>query len=182
MAGMLKSQDAVTESYKDIEAWVITTIHAFANAKGVRDLDELKSQAGEFIVMAIQGYDQSKGSLTNWIQFKLNKGFLSVQRNEAKRLRRLEEYRSLLKARSRNVCAAESRAWEGLDATLSDDAREIARYAIYPHPTVDSGIWERGGEFCPNKIKASIREYLTDKGWTRERIDSAFLELREYVR
>lgn len=170
---------AMTETYADMERWVHGTIHKFAEHFGVRNKEELVSEAGVAFVKAVTTYTKDRGSISNWLRVKIWKELLSARRREARRELRARELREALKRRSRIAYTAESRAWEGLRATLSPDAARVASLALYPHPTVDLGIAERGGPESPKNYRDSIKEYLTDLGWPRERIREAFLELRE---
>lgn len=169
-----------TENFEVVESRVGRMVKTFQRRYRWIHPNEFLSAAGVAYVEAVGTYRAEEGEFVTWILYKVDKALLTVVRNTAIRNRQWTTGAESEKLDDRPEREPEERFW--LDewlATLSPDARMVAMMVFEPPFSIHVRIAELGGYETPEAFRSGVREYLRDSGWEKERIEEAFLEIRE---
>jgi hypothetical protein len=171
-------KDVATENYAEVEDMIGVQVKGFQRKHRWIHTNEVLSAAGNAYVEAVATYKAVAGPFRNWVSFKVDKALKTLLRETARRARHFRsDDGSVDEAPEREK---EARFW--LDewlATLSADARQVAMMVFEPPFTIHVRVAELGGYETPEAFRSGVREYLRDGGWTKERIEAAFQEIKE---
>lgn len=127
------------------------------------DFEECYSQAIVHFLEAIHLYQPCKGSLSNWIHYKVYKELQETKRTQARRL----GYTGALLDTDK-VPIVEKRSWlDGLVKLLSEEAKE----ALFVILTLDEDFHNK------SLYKLKARQLLREQGYKNKTITSCFKEI-----
>lgn len=201
------TENALAETYSDVEPLIHRVTNAFSRRIGAVDPADL---SGEAAIIFLECYDNWNPRIPfeKWLAWKLYRGLLSNARTIARHRigRRLPPAGSTVRTFRVLDCIGadpdiaidcgitEDRGWlnqipdtrSQFDADdflegLSDDGRTVAELALYPPVPVIVAAEERWGADKPASLRNAIKEYLGDLGWSLVRIGESFREVAEVL-
>lgn len=171
-------ENALTETYTDVERLIKHTVTQFINRHGQRwgTFDELFSQANESFMVAWRDYKPDRGaSFSTWCRWVVSKSLSEHQRHEIHRDRRCRI----------DFCDMnEIQVADNTDHTntlfildeLGTDARYVAQLTLNPPKMLEHCLANANGKSARNQ-KAVIRQYLYGMDWDTGRVNAAFDEI-----
>lgn len=174
--------------YEGVKPLIHKTVRIFAHKHNIlpHSQEDLYGAAEEAYAKARLSYDPSQGSFPAWIRYKVWKGLLSHVAQEVKWQK--------AGGRRKDVCDLQNH----LDHIPSKerfylprflvDLSEDACFVVYLTITLPIDVrlvllshknkqWR--SENSPTAIRHAIRVCLSDNGWTQERINKAFTQVKE---
>jgi hypothetical protein len=172
------SERPISETFKDVERLMYDVAIRF-HAKYGGEFSDWISEGHEIFMKAYGRYDYAKGPFDKWFSFFLNKLFMERVRRLAMRDARihrvpnvnLDEYIPQSK-KSFNVGA--------FLRDLSNDGKTLAMLVLDTPADIKLTILEYNRNVSlRDKILNGIREFLTDLGWSEDRIYDSYDEVSE---
>lgn len=168
-------QDALSESYDDIKKLIYKIAHGFAHSRNV-PFEELRSVVDLSFVKAYAEFTHKRGSkLSSWVAF--------VAMCELRTyLKRTHRYRHWLELNEEIAGAEEYDAsfLFSLRSELGKDANAVVSLLV--ESSSDMQILLRGNDARGKlAVLRTLREHLTDVGWTELRVDCAFSEIAKRI-
>lgn len=180
------SNYGMTETFYDVENLMYDTINQFRRSYPYAgDAEELLSQSQQIFMRAYRTHLPSMGKFSSWFRFLQWKILLENVRRNAMRNARMtrvdvEEMDSLGTTPLPRFNLEEFA--EELACDLSEDAKTVMRLTVDAPMEVLIALEQRGGKMNPRSVKASLREFLKDVGWTTERVTESFTEITKALR
>lgn len=167
------SQDAINSTFADVELLVYDTVHRFIEKHG-GTFDEWIGDAHEAFMSAYESYTPGKSSFSYHVRYRVYKRLQEMYRRRMMRHNRLAQVDA-------DVSLFSSREFAVFDldeflGRLSDEAAEVVRLVFEPTMDIRLSLHQLGVEE-PRTIRAALREYLDDMGWSRERVRTTFTEI-----
>lgn len=175
-AAMSLSNDAMTETYKDVEMMIYKIVHRFSACYRM-PFEDLLSEAHLTFVRAYQKYDparfEKKAKFSSYLYFALSCDLRTFMKKQRKHL-------NLLEVKEEMVGSECHRAFRVImESELSEDARQVVGMVLdTPSELVALFKWNRVK--TPAGTLHSLREHLLhDVGWTARRVTRTFDEIRQ---
>ncbi len=173
---------SIDSRYEEVRALIFKQVYRFASQYG-GDVDDL---AGEAHVHFMRGDRQfAKGETATGIEIKqpyhvviknhVWYGLFDTMRTRARR----HSKAAMVQAGPRDGRIADTHTFDArvLAIDSSDDARVVLGLVLDPPTEVQREAQAKGGE--PRNVRSTVRSYLRAKGWTPERINATFEEIRK---
>lgn len=183
--GLTFAMDAVNETFADCEETIKNGVRSFCRRRQL-DPDEALGLAHEAFMEAYwdKRFDSERASFTTWVASRVYYKLLEAwdrQRSRHSVAQRAEGAKAVhrvfpdLDSLPRAHCS-----WHLIDFLdeLSDDAQTVVRITLEAPGDVRLCLIEKGNCF-PRTIRAALREFLRDCGWTASRIAESFAEIRQ---
>jgi DNA-directed RNA polymerase specialized sigma24 family protein len=172
---------AVNETYEDVRLLVYRIVHKFAACYGFT-FDDLITHAHLAYVKAYEAYTTSKpapgkkkAKFSSFMYFWVTTDLITYV-NKEKRHRHNELEESMVEGYT-----PDARPFlEQLEEELSEDASLVVRLVL-DTPEEFSATCHWCAAKNPIGMRRSVSEYLKNHGWARERIEEAFLEIRQII-
>lgn len=169
------AQDAYAETYADSVPAIRGIAAAFATGNDKsNEFEENMAEGNYAFCCAYEDYDRDNGEFLDWVRFRVRRRLLDVRRSPARRQRNLP--RVELQDHQR-TCGPAGFMTDLLDE-LSEDAKHVVSLVLDAPPDVILALCERGRVNAVT-IKAALREFLIDLGWTTSRVSKSFAEIRK---
>ena len=153
------------------------TAHKFHNKYG-GDWDEWESEGHEIFMKAYTRYEADKGSFITWFTFFLNRLFMEKVRRQAMRnarLHRVDYELTMLPVKPKKSFDISRFLVE-----LSEDARTVAMLVLDSPNDIKLCMKQQHRNILPrDKMLNSIQEFLSDIGWSSDRIFDSYDEVTE---
>lgn len=167
-------RDQMTEAYVDVADAMAKIARKFCQRYG-EQYEEVKGEVHDIFIYAYTTYKIGKGPFESYCRFVTWKRLLELTR------RNVYRHNRLARARRYNLDLVPQQGggeWfvDFLDS-LSEDAQQVARITMEAPPDIRMNVAQRGKNSKPRNVRAAIREYLIDCGWSRCRVTEAFEEL-----
>lgn len=171
--------DAMQEAYSDTVEILDRLVSRFVGCYG-GDYEDLRSEADLAFMKAWDTHDYSIRSFEAWLKLKVWRSLQENMRVRLARHNRLPRVHLDLDARAAEVSPAPFNLGEFLEqhADLDADAKLVVGLVVNPPIPVRLATRERGEESVVN-IRAAVKEYLRDDGWSKARIDASFTAVME---
>ena len=140
----------------------------FASHYGL-DWDETFAEANHGFVCSYKTWDETKGSLKNWLQYGIKNRLLNWIKEDC--------YTSTFRIRS-----MEEKPFFLSDflEELSNDGRMVARMALDTPAEVLNIAREKGNRNI--NLRAAIKNHMKEQGWTWKQIGKAWGEVTELLK
>ncbi len=173
-------QDALTETYQDVEKLICKTVWEFIESYG-GDFQELQAEANFTFVKSYQSHQPSRSKFPTWLRnniwytlLNFKKGFMYPIRHNKK-----IEYVPFIHPESSFHEKDENWLTDLMDE-LGNDAIEIVNLFLDIPESVQEAAMDAGGS--GDKIRSNMRRYAKENlGWTARRVRETFSEIKEAV-
>ncbi len=182
MATAATTTTTIDERYEEVRALIYSQVNKFARQYG-GDVDDL---AGEAHVHFMQG-DQTYTTGKTATGLDIDQPYHVVIKNhvwyglfDAMRTRvRRHNMAAMQQAGETDVTLADRHEFNAdiMAIDSSDDARLVLGLVLDPPAELHREAQAKGGE--PRNVRSTVRAYLTRQGWTPERINTTFEEIRK---
>lgn len=169
---MTQANWAAEETFKEHKGLIHSTVKEFAKQKGVcgDGFEDMTSQAMLYYTQAYVSHDPEVANFSTHARFKIWMGLLEQARKIAKEKARMQR----VGLETLPLTHKEGFSPEKFFSDLSPDAQFLGQLVLDP----PSGLAQRGVDKVPS-IRASLKKFLKDLGWSMERITETFQEIRE---
>ena len=168
---MTFAQEAITETYNDVESLIFKLCHKYSKQYG-GSIDDLYSEACELFTEAYYRFDNSKGVQfstyiyrTIWLGLRTH----SKHKNEFATLEDVEAY--FIESNQTSIDFAE------LKKTLPRDARKLLMICTETPAVLMKEIRLHG--YTDRAWKKTILQFVEQLGWTSDRAYTAYLDIRK---
>jgi len=178
METLTLQREALTETYNDTENLINKTVYQFYKRYG-GDFEELQAEANLIFIQIYNSYKKHRSRFSTWLCFCIWKGLLDCK-NKLYR----QTPKPIIDGNEEDIQIIEmledrkKHTFSSLELFdgIGDDAETVIRLIWnMPH---DLPI-KNGNHPC--HIRASLRKYLRDAGWTWRRIKESFDEITELI-
>lgn len=170
--------DAACETFQDVERLLYATIHRFMKRYGtyVGTFDDLKSEAYVVFCLVNQDYESDQGpTFAQYLRWKLWRHLIELVRTKTRKNN--QHPREAFDERMPAPSKGDGFCMESFLRSLSVDARIMVTVALTEPGDIRLAIAQRG-RATPRNVRAAIREFLSDIGWTASQITNTFNEIR----
>lgn len=162
--------DFANQSFIDVERLIFYLIGRFQRQYG-GDIEDLESHAHEIFMEVFFKWDKRR-PFTDELTYKLWTRWLNTRSKELHRQCLLPQ----LDIEIASMHAPAILDFQNFLDSLSIDSEEVVDLVLYPPPNLKRQIIWKGS--TPRNVRSSLRQWLKNHGWTTERINSAFTEIR----
>jgi len=173
-------RDALTETFSDVQNLINKTCWDFYKRYG-GDFEEWQAEANLAFVQIHSTHKKHKGQFSTWLRFCIWKSLLSHARRLYKQLPRMsldleEDEQNLLEA-----LEEEKRPFSSLELMdgLQEDTKTLIRLIWNPTKELKEAKMKNGPSPC--HMKAVLKKYLHDIGWSGKRIKESFEEISRII-
>lgn len=172
------SQDAVNETYKDLERMLFQLTHKAARRFGVRFEDLLPAAQNGF-VYAYRTYNPNnkrKAKFVTWCYFVVNKEIANWMEEHVKHSKRSASHVEV-NDETLGASSTDAAFRSDLEAELSDDAKHVV-HLILDTPEDIRALYRFNKANTSRDALRCAREHLMDIGWSASRVVESFNEIR----
>jgi len=164
--------DARTDTYNDVRGLIIHTVQRF-NRRFRGDFDEQVCEANYVFMAVYDRYDDNRGSFTSLLVRSIWNRLTDVSVIERRKSIKTEGGESTTFVANRSVSSFS--ITDFMD-TVSDDARILVQLIVEAPAELAEVATGKGDTPC--NWRSSLREYLRQRGWGRDRINSGMAEVK----
>lgn len=170
-------QERLTRIYHEMDAEeILRGVARHFRRKFGGDEDDWYSEACLAFIKAVDQYKPGRSDLGSWIRYMATTELLErfrIDNGRNNRLRRVAKDLNTVE-----IPIASGFDVEELLETLSDDARYVLKATMYQPIDVRLLLLERKTR-GPDNVRACVREFFRDLGWSTSKVKNAFDEIKE---